>query len=71
MNIHFFNHGNGHTARLLMKLILIRGGYPPVAVRPEDRPDYVRTLQKGTGRTRAFTTFCSLSFTCGGAARSR
>ena len=26
--------GNGRTARLLMNLILIRAGYPPVAVRP-------------------------------------
>jgi hypothetical protein len=28
-----------------MNLILIRGGYPPVAVRPEDRPTYVAALQ--------------------------
>jgi Fic family protein len=28
-----------------MNLILIRGGYPPVAVRPEDRLDYIRSLQ--------------------------
>jgi len=32
-----FNDGNGRTARLLMNLILIRAGYPPIAVRPEDR----------------------------------
>ncbi|HEX4184326.1 MAG TPA: AbrB/MazE/SpoVT family DNA-binding domain-containing protein [Stellaceae bacterium] len=31
---------------LLMILILIRGGYPPVAVRPEDRPAYVGALQE-------------------------
>jgi Fic family protein len=29
-----------------MNLILIRAGYPPVAVRPEDRLDYIRSLQK-------------------------
>jgi len=29
----------------LMNLVLLRGGYPPVAVRPEDRLDYVRSLQ--------------------------
>jgi Fic family protein len=46
VDVHPFNDGNGPTTRLLMNLVLIRGGYPPVAVRPEDRPAYIRALQE-------------------------
>lgn len=49
--IHPFSDGNGRTARLLMNLLLLRGGYPPVAVRPEDRKTYLETLEYASIRS--------------------
>ena len=46
--IHPFGDGNGRTARLLMNLLLIRGGYVPVAVRPEDRRATLDALERGS-----------------------
>ncbi len=43
--IHPFADGNGRTARLLMNLLLLRAGYPPVAVWPEERKTYLDTLE--------------------------
>lgn len=45
VTIHPFSDGNGRTARLLMNLILLRGGYPPVLIEPEHRKDYVDSLE--------------------------
>jgi Fic family protein len=46
--IHPFTDGNGRTARLLMNMMLVRGGYVPVTVRPEDRKRYLDTLEHGS-----------------------
>jgi len=57
--IHPFTDGNGRTARLLMNLLLLRGGYPPVAVRPEDRKTYLDALEHASMREdlKPFQTF--------------
>ena len=46
LDIHPFDHGNGRTARLLMNFRPLRGGFPAIAVRPEDRLAYLNALQR-------------------------
>jgi len=43
--IHPFSDGNGRAARLVMNLVLLRAGYPPVVIGPEHRVAYIDALQ--------------------------
>lgn len=46
VRIHPFVDGNGRTARLLMNMILLKGGYPAGLIRKEDRLRYIMGLEK-------------------------
>lgn len=47
--VHPFIDGNGRTGRLLLSLILVRLGYPPVIVLKRERPTYLSAKQKSDG----------------------
>ncbi|XP_046645877.1 protein adenylyltransferase Fic-like [Daphnia pulicaria] len=56
--IHPFSDGNGRTSRLLMNLILMQSGYPPVIIRKQDRAKYYDYLQQANeGDVRPFIRF--------------
>lgn len=56
--IHPFYDGNGRTARLLMNLLLMQAGYPPIIVRVEDKHKYYQHLETANnGDVRPFIRF--------------
>ena len=56
--IHPFKDGNGRTSRLLLNLILLHRGYPPVVVRLDDRSEYYKALKlANAGDIRPFIRF--------------
>lgn len=58
VHIHPFTDGNGRTSRLLMNLILMRAGFPPVIIRKQDRLSYYKFLEMANeGDVRPFIRF--------------
>ncbi|KAL5008931.1 hypothetical protein ScPMuIL_014512 [Solemya velum] len=58
VTIHPFYDGNGRTSRLLMNLILMQAGFPPVTIKVQDRHEYYEVLNKGnSGDIRPFIRF--------------
>ncbi|XP_044256971.1 protein adenylyltransferase Fic [Tribolium madens] len=58
VDIHPFVDGNGRTSRLIMNLILLRGGYPPIMILKEQRDRYYDALNvANVGDVRPFVRF--------------
>ena len=62
VRVHPFDDGNGRGARILMNLMLMQAGYPPVVVANEQRRTYLDTLrQADAGDIVPFLSFIAAS----------
>uniref|UniRef100_A0A1B6DIV6 Protein adenylyltransferase Fic n=1 Tax=Clastoptera arizonana TaxID=38151 RepID=A0A1B6DIV6_9HEMI len=58
VHIHPFTDGNGRTSRLLMNMILMQAGFPPVIILKQNRHRYYRMLEiANEGDVRPFIRF--------------
>lgn len=58
VDIHPFDDGNGRMSRLLMNLLLMQDGYPPVVIKQEERNLYYNALrQADAGDLASFVEF--------------
>ncbi|MBW2736807.1 MAG: Fic family protein [Deltaproteobacteria bacterium] len=58
VRIHPFDDGNGRGARILMNLLLMRGGFLPAIIRFEERERYIETIvQADKGQLNPFVSF--------------
>ena len=63
VKIHPFVDGNGRTARLLLNFELMKGGYPPIIIKKEQRIKYYEALDKAHV-TSDYTDFIKLVTKC-------